>query len=134
MSDKQHQVAGKGVAMGRIGHRPFWVLALSVFIRAIHQIGAAVFLAVFLLADISEVPVFYSVLVTVSGLALLFTEWLRHRQLFRELAGIVTIVKILILGAAMHGFLPLWQTVLVAFFFASIGSHAPKNWRHRILF
>ncbi len=46
----------------------------------------------------------------------------------------ITLVKILLLGAAWHGFLPLQGTVLLAFLVASIGAHAPKKVRHRLLF
>lgn len=119
---------------GRIGNRPYWVLSLSIIIRAIHQIGAAVFLTVFLLTELSKVPKFYVVLVFSSGLILIFTEWLRHRQIFREISGVVTFLKLGLLGLAFHGVLPTTETVLLAFFVASVGAHAPKLVRHRLLF
>lgn len=52
---------------GRIGNRPFWVLTLSIAIRAVHQVGAAVFLASFLLDGIDRPPALYLTLVLVSG-------------------------------------------------------------------
>lgn len=119
--------------MGRIGARPYWVLNLSILIRAIHQVGAAVFLAAYLLDAIPGPPIIYVVVAFLSGALLLGTEWLRHRQIFRELAGMISIVKLLLLGAAYHGFLPLPATVLLAFVIASIGAHAPKKVRHRLL-
>lgn len=114
--------------------RPYWVLNLSVLIRAVHQVGAAVFLATYLIDGIAHPPSFYLVLVFVSGMALLFTEWLRHRQLYRELSGVTTACKLLLLGAAYHGLLSAPIAVLLAFVLASVGAHVPKKVRHRLLF
>lgn len=121
-------------AMGRIGNRPFWVLNVSIVIRALHQIGAALFLATFLLGEGIELPPAYSYLVYVSGFTLVFTEWLRHREIYREFSGIATLVKLLLLGAAYHHFLPMTATVVLVFFLASVCSHAPKKVRHRLLY
>jgi hypothetical protein len=121
------------VTMGRIGTRPFWVLNFSIVIRALHQIGAAVFLTSFLLQDNIIVPKLYLYLVFLSGFILVFTEWLRHRQLLREVSGLATAVKLLLLGAAYHHFLPMTATVVLTFFLASICSHAPKSIRHRMI-
>jgi len=120
--------------MGRIGDRPYWILNLSILIRAVHQIGAAVFLAAYLLDAIPGPPMLYVMIAYLSGGLLLATEWLRHRQIFRELVGMISIVKVLLLGAAFHGFLPPIETVLLVFVIASIGAHAPKKVRHRLLF
>ncbi len=122
------------IKTGRIGDRPYWILNLSILIRAVHQIGAAVFLAAYLLDVIPGPPKLYVGIVFVSGGLLLAAEWLRHRQIFRELAGMITIVKLGLLGAAYHGLLPPLETVLLAFFIASLGAHAPKKVRHRLLF
>ncbi len=119
---------------GRIGNRPYWVLSLSIVIRAIHLIGASVILSSVLLGDMGRPPSFYLVLASVSGIVLLCTEWLRHREIYRELAGGSTLVKMLLLGAAYHGLLPLPGTVLLVFFLASVAAHAPKLVRHRLLF
>ncbi len=124
----------KDIRMGRIGSRPFWVLNLSVVIRALHQIGAAVFLTSFLFKESLSPPPVYLYLVFVSGFVLVFTEWLRHRQIFREISGIATALKLVLLGAAYHQFLPMTSTVVMTFFLASICSHAPKKIRHRLLF
>ncbi|NOR26227.1 MAG: hypothetical protein GQ542_17940, partial [Desulforhopalus sp.] len=91
--------------MGRIGNRPYWVLNFSILVRAVHQVGAAVFLATFLLDEIVHPPSFYLVIVFGSGVALFLAEWMRHRQICRELSGVCTIVKLLLLGAAYHGYL-----------------------------
>ena len=122
------------VQMGRIGARPYWVLNLSNVIRAIHQIGAAVFLTCFLLGEKVSLPEPYVVIAVVSGFVLFFTEGMRHRQILREFSGLSTLVKLVLLGAAYHGFLPAAPTVLAVFFLASMMSHAPKFIRHRLIF
>ncbi len=123
----------KQVLMGRIGDRPLWVLNVSIVVRALHQLGAGVFLAGCLFLDFSP-PDSFKWLVFGSGFVLVFTEWLRHRQIFRELSGCVTFVKLLLMGAAFHGFLPLNLTMIVVFLVASVVAHAPKHIRHRLLF
>ncbi len=120
--------------MGRIGNRPYWILILSILIRAIHQVGAAIFLAAFLLDEIARPPSFYLAIVFSSGVALYFAEWMRHRQIYRELSGVSTIIKLLLLGVAYHGFVSSPIVVLLAFILASVGAHAPKLLRHRLLF
>jgi hypothetical protein len=123
-----------GAKMGRIGYRPYWVFNLSILIRALHQVGAAIFLAAFLLDVIPAPPSGYVTIAVLTGVLLFASEWLRHRQVHREFSGVVTLVKLLLLGAAYHGFLPAQGTVLLVFILASIGSHAPKQLRHRLLF
>lgn len=120
--------------MGKIGPRPLWVLKLSILIRAIHQIGAAVFLVAYLLDTVPVVPPFYFLLTILSGGALMFTEWLRHREIYRELTGLSTFIKLILIGAAFHNILPQTATVVAAFLLASICSHAPKQYRHRVFF
>lgn len=123
-----------GIRLGRTQDRPYWVVILSIVIRALHQIGAAVFLAAFLLKGIHFPPLFYLLLTSVTGMALLFTEGLRHRQIFREVSGVSTVLKLLVLGLAYHDLIPDIPAVLFVFFMASFFSHAPKNIRHRLLF
>ena len=120
--------------MGRIGYRPYWVLSLSILVRAVHQIGVAVFLAAYLLDAIPGPPKVYVAIAFLSGGLLVVTEWIRHRQIFRELSGAITMAKLLLLGAAYHGFLPAQGTVLLVFLIASVGAHAPKKVRHRLLY
>lgn len=122
------------IKMGRVSYRPYWVRDLSILTRAVHQVGAAVFLAAYLSKAIPGPPMAYVVVALLSGGLLLVAEWRRHRQIFRELSGVITLAKILLLGAAYHGFLPQQETVLLAFVIASVGSHAPKAMRHRLLF
>ena len=133
MRDEAGNCSGNSDKMGRIGDRPYWVLNISILVRAVHQVGVAVFLAAYLLDVIPGPPLIYVMIAFLSGALLLGTEWLRHRQIFRELAGMISIVKLLLLGAAYHGFLPLPATVLLAFVIASLGAHAPKKVRHRLL-
>ncbi|MGB3212297.1 MAG: hypothetical protein WBB19_16465 [Desulforhopalus sp.] len=134
MAEMRKKSECEGKKMGRIGHRPFWVLNLSILIRAVHQVGAAVFLTTYLLDEIVHPPSFYLVIVFSSGVALFFAEWMRHRQICRELSGVTTAVKLLLLGAAYHDFVSAPAAVLLAFVLASIGAHAPKMVRHRLLF
>ena len=134
MRDEPGSGCENSAKTGRIGDRPYWVLNLSILIRAVHQVGAAVFLAAYLLDVLPGPPKTYVLIATLSGVLLLATEWLRHRQIFREIAGVITLVKMLLLGAAYHGWLPPLATVLLVFFAASLGAHAPKRARHKLLY
>jgi NhaP-type Na+/H+ or K+/H+ antiporter len=69
-----------------------------------------------------------------TGVVLFLAEWMRHRQICRELSGVTTFVKLLLLGAAYHGFLSAPVAVLLAFVIASVAAHAPKMIRHRLIF
>lgn len=122
------------ILLGRTVDRPYWVMMLSIAIRALHQVGAAVFLASFLLPGVAALPWIYLVMAGGTGLALMVTEGMRHRQLLREWGGIVTLVKLMLLGMAYHGWIPVVPAVLAAFFMASLFSHAPKHIRHRLIF
>jgi len=122
----------KHVRMGRTTDRPYWMMILSIIVRAVHQIGAAVCLGAFVLG--AELPWLYLVLAGISGCLLMLTEALRHRQLLREAAGVITLVKAGIVGMALHGWIPAVPSVLFAFALASFYSHAPKTIRHRIWF
>lgn len=134
MQNRSINSSEDSVKMGRIGARPKWVLNFSLLLRATHQVGAAVFLASFLLDVVPGPPSFYVLLTVASGGLLFVTEWMRHRQSFRELSGVTSLVKTFFLGAAYHGILPPQGTVLVSFFVASVVTHAPKKVRHRLLF
>ncbi len=120
--------------MGRTGNRPLSALVLSIIFRALHQVGAAVFLTSYLPHNPLGLPTVYLALAVVSGLALFAAEALRHRQICREVSGLCTALKLLLLGAAVHGWLPPTPTVIAAFVLSSIGAHAPKIVRHRLLF
>lgn len=134
MTEKMEEGGTEKVRMGRIGSRPYWVLSLSIAIRALHLVGAAVFLTFFLLPENGRPPSLYMAIVFASGAALLFTEWMRHRQICRELSGASTLLKLVLLGGAYHGFLPAREAVLLVFVLAALASHAPKLVRHRLLF
>lgn len=133
MHKKRKADSGKNAKLGRTADRPYWVVIFSILIRALHQVGAAVFMAVFLLKDLPRIPEFYLVLAAATGVVLVLTEGLRHRQLFREVSGIITVLKLILLGLAYHGWLPVVPAVLFVFLSASFFSHAPKNIRHRLL-
>jgi hypothetical protein len=134
MLDEKDKGCGNSTKMGRVGDRPYWAYLLSILIRVVHLVGAAVFLSGYLLEGIPGPPRVYVVVALLSGGVLLLIEWWRHRQYFRELSGVLTMAKVLLLGVAYHGFLPLQMTVLLAFGIASVGAHAPKKMRHRLLF
>jgi len=119
---------------GPVSPRPYWVVLLSVVIRALHQVGAAVYLSSYLLDTITGPPRLYLWLSVVSGLLLLTTEGLRHREWYREVCGAATIVKVVLLGIAFHGYLPAAATVVTAFVIAALGAHLPKDIRHRVLY
>ncbi|PIE64750.1 MAG: hypothetical protein CSA26_06840 [Desulfobacterales bacterium] len=123
----------KRVALGRTADRPLWLLYLSVCIRAIHQFGAAVFLASFLYDELLLSSTCL-VLTVMSGFLLVGTEAVRHRQLYRECAGVATMVKLVLIGAAYHGFIPETFGMASAFMLAALAAHVPKNIRHRLLF
>jgi hypothetical protein len=134
MSQKTAKTDGDGARTGRVCPRPQWAHQLAILMRAAHQVGAAVFLAAFLLEGTPRPPVPFVWLAVSSGGLLTLLEWWRHRQLFRELAGGITVLKVLLLGAAYHGFFFPAVSVLLTFVAASVGSHAPKRVRHRLLF
>lgn len=126
--------ANSELKLGPVGPRPYWLVLVSVAIRAMHQIGSAVYLSSFLLDEIVGPPAFYFWLAVGSGLALVGTETMRHRALYREVAGLATVLKLVLLGIAFHGYLPETATVVVAFFLAALAAHLPKNIRHRLVF
>ena len=123
----------ENLQLGRTGERSYGMLLFSVIIRAVHQVGAAIFLATYILHWEGISPGLYTWIAMASGLILVVTEWLRHRQLYREVSGTVTIGKCFMLGAIIHGLLPGEPFVLIVFVVASLGAHAPKNIRHRLL-
>ncbi len=119
---------------GRIGNRPYAILLVSVAIRAAHQVGGAVVLCA-VLFDLSGSTVFpYLVLASVSGVLLVATEAMRHRQIYRETAGVSTAVKLALLGLAYHGYLAEGWAVPVAFVIAALAAHVPREIRHRLLY
>jgi hypothetical protein len=119
---------------GPVYPRPYWVVLLSVAIRALHQVGAAVYLSSYLLDGVAGPPRFYLWLSIGTGLVLLGTEAMRHRAWYREVCGAATVIKIALLGIAYHAYLPEAAAVAVAFVVAALGAHLPKNIRHRLLY
>ncbi len=132
--DEGHERNIDGIALtGRIGDRPYWVLLISVAVRAVHQVGAAVYLTSFIIEGIAGPPEFYLGMAVLSGILLFFTESMRHRQIYREISGLGTFAKLLLLGVAYHQILPAPQTVLAAFVLSSISAHLPKDIRNRLV-
>jgi hypothetical protein len=120
--------------LGRIGYRPYWMRHLALFARATHQLGAAVVVAAYLLDALPGPPRAYLLLALISGFVLLAAEGMQHRQLLRETVGVITLLKMLLFGAAYHGFLPALETTLLVFILAALIAHAPKKVRHRLLY
>ncbi len=133
MKTQSHKSAENDRKLGEVRHRPYSMLAVSIVSRALHQLGAAIFLAVYLLDILSRPPLGYITVASVSGGVLFVLEWWRHRELYKETAGVITILKVMALGAVYHGFLPTKVTILAVFLVASVGAHAPKHIRHRLL-
>ncbi len=119
---------------GPVYPRPYWTVLLSVAIRALHQVGAAVYLSSYLLDGVAGPPHVYLYLSVVTGLALLVTEGLRHRAWYREVCGAATMVKVILLGIAYHAYLPEAAAVAAAFVIAALGAHLPKDIRHRLIY
>ncbi|WP_163338838.1 hypothetical protein [Desulfopila sp. IMCC35008] len=120
--------------LGRTANRPIWGLWFSIGIRAIHQVGAAMVLAAIFLIDGSQVPSLYLYLAGGSGVVLCIAEGARHRQMHREFSGMITVLKCVLLGFAFHGFVNPAFGVTCAFLIASVGAHAPRHVRHRLLY
>ncbi len=133
MGIKEEKCKHQEPVMGSVHHRPAWVLYLSIGIRAAHQVGAAIFLAGFLTGREHQSWNYYLYFTVFTGLVLCCTEGMRHRQLHRELAGIATLLKCLLIGLALHGFLWPRTMVLIGFVLSSLAAHAPRNIRHRLL-
>lgn len=56
MTDRKQTCRTPETRLGRTGDRPYWIWMVSIFIQAAHQVGAAVFLAVFLLPGRPDLP------------------------------------------------------------------------------
>jgi hypothetical protein len=119
--------------LGRTGERPSWIRSGSVFVRAVHLLAASAVLG----AGLWEIPgprtCPWWIAAAASGLLLLAAEALRHRELHREVCGLATALKLVLLGGAAA--LPAGAPWLLsaAFVVAVLGAHFPKRWRHRKL-
>lgn len=133
MDDPAKIKAPDDLKLGRKADRPYWVMILSVLVRSVHQIGAGVFISSFLFGVPKPLPGFYTALASVTGVILLITECIRHRQYFRELIGISTIIKLVLIGMIIHAGIAVKLLAIVAFVIASVSSHLPKNIRHRLI-
>ncbi len=134
MKKTDKDISSTSLSLGRTEQRPYWVLLFSVAVRAAHQIGAAVFLTTFLFTEMVFPAGVYTWLVVISGFALLATEWMRHREIYREVCGVATGIKCLLIALVVHGLLPGTLLIPGAFLLASIAAHAPKNIRHKLLY
>lgn len=120
--------------LGRVGDRPSWIRTGSVFVRAAHLLAASAVAGAVLL-DVED-PVVHTwwIAAAVSGVVLLVAESMRHVELYRELGGWSTVLKLALVGgiavvpAAGPGLMA--AAVVVA----ALGAHLPRRWRHRKLF
>ncbi len=121
-------------ALGRTGARPWWIRTGSVFVRAAHLLAASAVAGVYLL-DVPDADAYaWWVAAGVSGVLLLGGEALRHRELYREVGGWATVLKLALIGVipACRGAAP-WL-MSAAFVVAVLGAHFPRKWRHRKVF
>lgn len=130
----EQKSTNKNVKIGIISDRPYYMVYVSLAARAIHQLGAAIFLATYILIPSDTYAWQISLIVaTISGFLLLGVEAIRHRQFLREVFGLSTIFKLVLVGFAHHGWLPAIPSVSAVFLLASLISHAPKAIRHRLI-
>jgi hypothetical protein len=134
MKKTDRDTSSSSLSLGRTEHRPYWVLLCSVAVRAAHQIGAAVFLTSFLFTGMVIPAGNYTWLAVISGFVLLATEGMRHREMYREVSGVATGIKCVLIALAVHGLLPGTPLIITAFILASLAAHAPKNIRHKLLY
>ncbi len=120
--------------VGRVAFRPAWLYYLSIMVRAVHQLFAAFVVAAFFYPINGGFSSSLLLLVSGSGLLLFAAEGARHRQICREVTGVIMVMKFVLLGLAVHLFLPPSFTLVFLFLVSSFISHAPRNIRHRLLF
>jgi hypothetical protein len=107
-----------------------WRRWLGILMRTAHLVGVVWMGAAYLGPAAPAAGGQGAVLVLVSGVALLLSEWLDRRIRLSELAGVVVLTKLaavgwMALGGA--GAQPLFWAVLVL---SAISSHAPRELRH----
>ncbi len=120
--------------LGRTVDRSSWIRTGSVFVRAVHLVAASAVAGAYLLGDGVSAGHTWWAVAGLSGVLLLVAEGLRHRDLYRETAGLATIGKLALIGALFlvpdAGPCLMGAAVVVA----GIGAHAPRRWRHRRLY
>ena len=120
--------------LGKVGDRPFWIRTGSVFIRAAHLLAASAVAGVYLWnVEATGVHTWW-IVAGVSGVLLLVAESIRHRELYRELAGWATILKLILVGGIFAAPAAATWLMSAAFVVAVLGAHCPGRWRHRKLF
>jgi hypothetical protein len=120
--------------LGRTGDRPLWIRTGSVYVRAVHLLAASAIAGVCLLGVSDADLLAWWIAAAVSGVLLVVAEALRHRELWREVAGWATVLKLVLI--ALIPALPAASPWLMsaAFIVAVIGAHSPRKWRHRKVF
>lgn len=123
-----------GSELDKMGDRPSRVRIGSVFVRAVHLLAAsAVAGACLLNVEGTGVRTWWFV-AAISGVLLLAAEFIQHAELYRELAGWSTILKLVLIGGIVAAPAAAPWLMSAAFVVAVLGAHAPRRWRHRRLF
>ena len=120
--------------LGRVIERPHWIRIGSVFVRAVHLLAASAVAGAYLLS-VQEVDAgAWWIVAGGSGIVLLIAEVLWHPELWREVGGWATIVKLVLIGLIPVLPTAAFWLMAAAFLVAVVGAHAPRRWRHRKLF
>ncbi|MHC4472315.1 MAG: hypothetical protein ACYS99_15300 [Planctomycetota bacterium] len=120
--------------LGRVGDRPYWIRTGSVFVRAAHLLAASAVAGAYLLNGKDIDAQAWWLVAGVSGVLLLVAELLRHVELYREVAGWSTILKLVLIGGILAAPAAAPWLMSAAFVVAVLGAHFPRGWRHRKLF
>lgn len=106
--------------------------ALALGLRALHLVAVVALGAALLGAPLSR-PAAASA-VFASGLALALLDLLARRIAWRELAGVVVLVKLAAMAwVALASQAPAQAVFWVLVVLSALSSHAPRRWRHHRL-
>ena len=118
---------------GRHRDLPEWARLGSVVVRAGHIAGFAVIAGAAVAGAAPPAIHAWWALVAGTGVLLAASEWASHPDLWRQLSGWATLLKVALIAvaAALPGAaVPL---VLAAIVVSALGSHLPKRWRQRLI-
>jgi hypothetical protein len=130
LNDKMESKSNRG----KVSDRPFWIRTGSVFIRAVHLLAASAVSGAYLLTVENTGAHTWWLVAGISGVLLLVAEFIRHVELYRELGGWSTILKLVLIGCIPAAPATAPWLMSAAFVIAVLGAHFPRRWRHRKLF
>lgn len=124
----------ENIKLGKVGERPFWIRTGSVFVRAAHLLAASAVLGACLWGVEGRGLHAWWLCAGISGVLLVIAEFVKHLELYREVAGWSTLLKLVVLACCFV--VPVGAPWLMAgaFVIAVVGAHSPRVWRHRRLF